>query len=52
MNKPSHCVESLYNLSLNNLSNFMNGETLQHLLKWYPTGICFEVIWKVKHIII
>lgn len=52
MGKPALCVESLYNLSLNSLSYFMNGDALQYVLKWYPPTICFEVIWKVHSIIV
>lgn len=45
-------VQTLYNATLNTLCNSMDENILQYLLKWYPAPIVFEVIWKVRHLIV
>lgn len=45
-------IESLYNLTLDELCRSMNEEVMVHVLNVYPPLQVLQVIWKVRNIYI
>lgn len=49
---PQSNIESLYNLTLDELCRSMKEEVMLHVLNVYPPLQVLQVIWKVRNILI